>query len=148
MAGDVHAKSVARKNTQALVHITHADAVNVNLGHAIFRYSSAIILNFDHQVGVDRGCAYGNFASLELFRQSVFDRVFDDRLEEHAGHKSLERLLVHLLRDPEVIAPEPGHFDIQIIVEKIELLAQRNDCLLYTSPSPRDRQKTRMPTSA
>ena len=24
----------------------------------------------------------------------------------------------------------------------------RNDCLLYTSPSPRDRQKSRMPSSA
>ena len=26
--------------------------------------------------------------------------------------------------------------------------AQRYDCLLYTSPSPRDRQKSRMPSSA
>eukprot|EP01017_Pseudomicrothorax_dubius_P009934 TRINITY_DN13481_c0_g1_i3.p1 TRINITY_DN13481_c0_g1~~TRINITY_DN13481_c0_g1_i3.p1 ORF type:complete len:142 (-),score=6.82 TRINITY_DN13481_c0_g1_i3:10-435(-) len=26
--------------------------------------------------------------------------------------------------------------------------AQYNDCLLYTSPSPRDRQKSRMPSSA
>ena len=26
--------------------------------------------------------------------------------------------------------------------------AQSNDCLLYTSPSPRDRQKSRMPSSA
>ena len=25
---------------------------------------------------------------------------------------------------------------------------QSNDCLLYTSPSPRDRQKSRMPSSA
>ena len=25
---------------------------------------------------------------------------------------------------------------------------QRKDCLLYTSPSPRDRQKSRMPSSA
>ena len=25
---------------------------------------------------------------------------------------------------------------------------QRRDCLLYTSPSPRDRQKSRMPSSA
>ena len=25
---------------------------------------------------------------------------------------------------------------------------QLNDCLLYTSPSPRDRQKSRMPSSA
>ena len=29
-----------------------------------------------------------------------------------------------------------------ILVEKIK------DCLLYTSPSPRDRQKSRMPSSA
>ena len=31
-----------------------------------------------------------------------------------------------------------GHFDY----------ASVNDCLLYTSPSPRDRQKSRMPSSA
>ena len=29
-----------------------------------------------------------------------------------------------------------------------ELLTQMDDCLLYTSPSPRDRQKSRMPSSA
>ena len=28
------------------------------------------------------------------------------------------------------------------------LLAQAKGCLLYTSPSPRDRQKSRMPSSA
>ena len=27
-------------------------------------------------------------------------------------------------------------------------IADNNDCLLYTSPSPRDRQKSRMPSSA
>ena len=29
-----------------------------------------------------------------------------------------------------------------------EYTDRRNDCLLYTSPSPRDRQKSRMPSSA
>ena len=29
-----------------------------------------------------------------------------------------------------------------------QLKAQNDDCLLYTSPSPRDRQKSRMPSSA
>ena len=44
-------------------------------------------------------------------------------------------------------------------VHSIEVLANKgivgdrhfhesNDCLLYTSPSPRDRQKSRMPSSA
>ena len=32
--------------------------------------------------------------------------------------------------------------------EAIEILLQVMDCLLYTSPSPRDRQKSRMPSSA
>ena len=30
----------------------------------------------------------------------------------------------------------------------IESLGVNTDCLLYTSPSPRDRQKSRMPSSA
>ena len=29
-----------------------------------------------------------------------------------------------------------------------EVLDELEDCLLYTSPSPRDRQKSRMPSSA
>ena len=33
-------------------------------------------------------------------------------------------------------------------IEATEVLNQFNNCLLYTSPSPRDRQKSRMPSSA
>ena len=31
---------------------------------------------------------------------------------------------------------------------KITIFVNDQDCLLYTSPSPRDRQKSRMPSSA
>ena len=34
------------------------------------------------------------------------------------------------------------------LADKLTELAENNDCLLYTSPSPRDRQKSRMPSSA
>ena len=34
----------------------------------------------------------------------------------------------------------------ELIKERLE--SSFNDCLLYTSPSPRDRQKSRMPSSA
>ena len=40
----------------------------------------------------------------------------------------------------------PGRFSY-INPSKPEL-GMRYDCLLYTSPSPRDRQKSRMPSSA
>ena len=39
--------------------------------------------------------------------------------------------------------------NIDLEIDKFgDLLNQYNDCLLYTSPSPRDRQKSRMPSSA
>ena len=38
--------------------------------------------------------------------------------------------------------------DIVVGGEKIVLMAGPCSCLLYTSPSPRDRQKSRMPSSA
>ena len=39
--------------------------------------------------------------------------------------------------------------DIEEVLPEIEdLTDEEYDCLLYTSPSPRDRQKSRMPSSA
>ena len=39
-------------------------------------------------------------------------------------------------------------FDEIKIIDKRENRSNLNNCLLYTSPSPRDRQKSRMPSSA
>ena len=36
-------------------------------------------------------------------------------------------------------------FKFKTVLDDVETL---NNCLLYTSPSPRDRQKSRMPSSA
>ena len=35
-----------------------------------------------------------------------------------------------------------------IVSEKATMIGEKSNCLLYTSPSPRDRQKSRMPSSA
>ena len=44
------------------------------------------------------------------------------------------------------------HSDVSIIVDLFnewkKITSEIDDCLLYTSPSPRDRQKSRMPSSA
>ena len=42
-----------------------------------------------------------------------------------------------------------AHVDyIQVARDTIKRIGYDNTCLLYTSPSPRDRQKSRMPSSA
>ena len=44
---------------------------------------------------------------------------------------------------------EDGYEVIKVESTYVKRFAyQLNDCLLYTSPSPRDRQKSRMPSSA
>eukprot|EP00828_Plagiopyla_frontata_P009376 TRINITY_DN14825_c0_g1_i2.p1 TRINITY_DN14825_c0_g1~~TRINITY_DN14825_c0_g1_i2.p1 ORF type:complete len:118 (-),score=26.94 TRINITY_DN14825_c0_g1_i2:18-371(-) len=44
--------------------------------------------------------------------------------------------------------PRQQQSESQKQFQKKNLLSQQQACLLYTSPSPRDRQKSRMPSSA
>ena len=50
--------------------------------------------------------------------------VFDDRLQEHAGHKRVQGILIYVLENLQIVAAKAGYFDIQIIVDKIEFLLQ------------------------
>ena len=61
--------------------------------------------------------------------QAVFQKLADGLATQLIGHESLiERLLIALLSGGHVLLEGP--------------------CLLYTSPSPRDRTRSRMPSSA
>ena len=44
----------------------------------------------------------------------------------------------------------PSGYEVskRLLNETVEITELENNCLLYTSPSPRDRQKSRMPSSA
>ena len=35
-----------------------------------------------------------------------------------------------------------------VLLNEVQAIAERENCLLYTSPSPRDRTRSRMPSSA
>ena len=57
------------------------------------------------------------------------------------------------IRDVRRLAAVQRHEPLEDLLQKAEEWARReyckvSDCLLYTSPSPRDRQKSRMPSSA
>ena len=49
--------------------------------------------------------------------------------------------------DREAEGPRAGR-DSRALADERRRQARHQDCLLYTSPSPRDRQKSRMPSSA
>ena len=50
--------------------------------------------------------------------------------------------------DVRLVFQNPALLGSLTIEENVGFLLKRNNCLLYTSPSPRDRQKSRMPSSA
>ena len=40
------------------------------------------------------------------------------------------------------------YFEIQVLMDGLTVMVPVESCLLYTSPSPRDRTRSRMPSSA
>ena len=50
---------------------------------------------------------------------------------------------IHQLEDND----ETGYF-FEVDLEYPQVLHESHDCLLYTSPSPRDKRQSRMPSSA
>ena len=80
-------------------------------------------------------------------------------LDEAASR--IVRAAVHLVPDPAIPTEESGTrhrtadrvakqtgYPVISISQSMHIIALYVDCLLYTSPSPRDRQKSRMPSSA
>jgi hypothetical protein len=68
-----------------------------------------------------------NFSAVELGREAVFQAIFDDGLEKHAGDEGFEGVFVDFLDDIEVVAAEAGDFDIEIVVDEFEFFAQRHE---------------------
>ena len=60
------------------------------------------------------------------------------------------RLAVRMLREEIQLLQEPGSYvgEVVKVMGKTKVLVKVRICLLYTSPSPRDRTRSRMPSSA
>ena len=86
---------------------------------------------------------------------SIINKMLQD-LDRRNGRSGGERMAGDAIRS---IKPEsPWHLGRNIVLAIVGLgvaslagawwVQQRNHCLLYTSPSPRDRTRSRMPSSA
>src|SRR6476646_3669548 len=128
----------AIEHAQALADVAEADTLDVDVGHFLFRDTHAVVLDFDVQPSVAVCCAKLNFAAVELWSESVFQAILDDGLQKHARNEGFKRFFIDVFDDVQIIAPEPGHLDVEIVVDKLELLAQRNECFVLTQQPPQN----------
>ena len=56
----------------------------------------------------------------------MLQAVLDNRLQQHVGHKRFQRRVVDVLHNFQIFAAEPRHFDVQIIVDELQFLAERH----------------------
>ena len=82
-------------------------------------------------------------SSEKNYLNDSYKSFFEDNLSKKDPelYKAIQDELLRQQQHIELIASEN-------IVSQAVLEAQGSVCLLYTSPSPRDRQKSRMPSSA
>ena len=74
-----------------------------------------------------------------------------DKNETNSKHISNCEIFVIffvVIRDSGLFSQLEGSKNHNVGFELMEKSLQKKPCLLYTSPSPRDRQKSRMPSSA
>ena len=109
---------------------------------------SSVIEVYDFETGEARSVAIDPLVGAKATAEKLYKRARKRKRTAGAvepllsaagelGERELDLLQVRLLGDgaDEALALE-------------EIAQELVDCLLYTSPSPRDRQKTRMPSSA
>ena len=84
------------------------------------------------------------------FKQAVFVKIFDNSTIERIGFITNEDLEKLKINDGRVLVyiPHSYNFSGNLYVVEKKYITPIDACLLYTSPSPRDRQKSRMPSSA
>ena len=88
--------------------------------------------------------------------ESAFDTLLRKAVQQTTRREMLGAVIGEVGRCAELGAltlrefvephPGPGPLVMQVGEQTIEL--RDSDCLLYTSPSPRDRTRSRMPSSA
>src|SRR5580698_936413 len=138
LAANIHFELVAVEKPQTLVDVADPDTAAVYLEKPIRCHAHAVVVNLDRQPPVAATRADVNLTSRQPRSQPMLNCVLDDRLQQHAGHERVERLLIDFLENLELVAPKADDLDVQIIVDEIKLFPQRNEGLMLPQQPPQN----------
>src|SRR5882762_93007 len=68
----------------------------------------------------------------------MLDRVLDQRLEKHRGDHHIQRLRIEFLHNPQLVASKADDLNIEVVVDELYLLAQRNERIRAVQQPPED----------
>ena len=110
------------------------------------KYKRFIIIGLDQSAASASGCSID--ASVHYI-QALEKQYGVDLLDKmNVSYKQGEYVAYKDLKDFKKMAKERAVSKNTIVFNNLVATKQDYICLLYTSPSPRDRQKSRMPSSA
>ena len=80
----------------------------------------------------------------------VLDCIFDIEVSEILAEMENEPRHCNVLSEQFDLTPQELNEKLSYLITHgfVSQSGQNNDCLLYTSPSPRDKRQSRMPSSA
>src|ERR1019366_5899816 len=134
----VHSEIAAVEHAQTLMDVADADPIPEDLGHAVLGNADAIVFNFDDEARIAYRGADRDLTAAKFGGEAVLESVFDDGLQEHAGHEGIERMLLDLLMYLKVVAAEPGDLDVEVVVNEIEFFLQWYNGLMLPQQPPQN----------
>ena len=123
-------KAISRENARCMIDTTHMlvhDRQEAYQSGRLSVYMEDVVRRLER---LQRGESEEEEKSRWLTRRK--QQILDEQYQQHHGN----------------LTDLKGRYDAGFILEEILSPRPETPCLLYTSPSPRDRQKSRMPSSA
>ena len=121
----------------------------INSGAGLFLYgepgngkstlAQRITQCFGHEIWIPHAI-YEDGQIIKMF-DAAYHQISNDEHENLTSMQLFDKRWVKIRRPTVIVGGE-------LTIDALEIRHDPNSCLLYTSPSPRDRQKSRMPSSA
>src|SRR5258706_4178202 len=135
---DFQAEIRAVQHAQPLAYIAKPNSLDIYVRHFLLRNAYAIVFNLNPQTSVAIRGAQLDSAPIDFRRQPVLQTILHDRLQQHAWDERLQRLFIDLFHNFQVVAPKPRHFDVQVIVDELQLFAQRHKRFVLAQQPPQN----------